>query len=302
MNRRQALAACAAFPLAACATRLNTHETEPSDLGTPVNQAALLDAMTRPGAVRFEKIVAADWHFPHGVRTEEAGEWTFRQLEAQIYFYAVRHPTRGLYLIDAGMPADYAVHMGPLLRRVVARDYELQLRLATERWTAAHGAPRAVFVTHLHYDHVLGVAALSRDIPVYLGPGDGGHRSFFYRFINQPTREALAGRAVRAWRFATPAAGELAMLDVFGDGAVFALHVPGHTPGSTAYLVNAADGPQLVTGDAVHSREAWTGELIEANGFEADLPQVHASLAALQALAARIPGVVVHPGHQSLAP
>ncbi|MBK6702310.1 MAG: MBL fold metallo-hydrolase [Caulobacteraceae bacterium] len=118
-----------------------------------------------------------------------------------------------------------------------------------------NGAPRAAFITHLHYDHVLGVAMLDRATPVYIGPNDGAHRNFFYRFINQPTREALEGRTVRTWRFGSAPEGGLAALDVFGDGSLFALHVPGHTPGSTAYLVNSTQGPQLVTGDAVHSRE-----------------------------------------------
>ena len=157
-----------------------------------------------------------------------------------------------------------------------------------------------MFVTHLHYDHVLGVTELGRNVPVYIGPREGTHANFLHRFIVKPTRDALRGRAVYEWRFDSAAANDLAAIDIFGDGSVFAIHAPGHTPGSTAYLVNATTGPQLITGDAVHSREGWTGELDEANGFEGDLPQIRASRAALQALAARIPGLVVHPGHRSL--
>lgn len=291
----------ATLTLSACATPLSTHPTAPADLGAPVSEAALLQSLAQPGIVTFEKIVAADWHFPNTTHAPDASAWQIRELDAQIYFYAIRHPRFGLYLIDAGMPADYETHMGPILRRVVRNDYALALREPTDAWVREHGAPQGVFITHLHYDHVLGAAALDASVPLYAGPGDGAQRNFFYRFINQPTREALASHGpLREWRFASPAPDQLAALDIFGDGSLFALAVPGHTPGSTAYLVNATTGPQLITGDAFHSREAWTGERIEATGFEPDLPQIHASQRALRALAAQIPNLSVHPGHQSL--
>lgn len=288
----------AALSLTACATPLSTHPSTLADLGAPATEANIVAAMSQPGSVAFEKIVAADWHFPNTIRAPGANEWTVRQLDAQIYFYAIRHPRFGLYLVDAGMPADYEAHMGPMLRRVVRGDYELRLRVATEAWAAANGQPRGVFISHLHYDHVLGVVNLDRSVPVYVGQGDGAQRNFFYRFINQPTREALRGRSLQAWPFQVSGSG-LAVIDIFGDSSVFAVHVPGHTPGSTAYFINATSGPQLITGDAVHSHEAWTGEREEATGFEADLPQIFASRRALQALAARIPNLEVHPGHQS---
>ena len=44
--------------------------------------------------------------------------------------------------------------------------------------------------------------------------------------------------------------------DVFGDGSVVALHLPGHTPDHLALLVKLASGPVLLSGDIYHSREA----------------------------------------------
>ncbi len=302
MLKRNVIAICAALALSACASRLNTHPVAPSNLGAPIAEAAVIESISRPGVVSFEKIVAADWHFPNTTRPPGTSEWRIRELDAQIYFYPIRHPRFGLYFIDAGMPDDYAPYMGPIVRGVMHDDYGYQLRASTEQWVREHEAPRGVFVTHLHYDHVLGVAPLSHDIPIYIGPRDGSHENFFYTFIRQPTREALERRTVYEWQFAPPQQNELAIIDVFGDGSVYAIHAPGHTPGSIAYLVNSTDGPQLVTGDAVHSREAWTGELEEATGFEPDLPQIFASQSALRRLAARIPGLTAHPGHQSLAP
>lgn len=45
-------------------------------------------------------------------------------------------------------------------------------------------------------------------------------------------------------------------VDVFGDGSVMALHLPGHTPDHMALLVKLGSGPVLLTGDLYHSREA----------------------------------------------
>lgn len=44
--------------------------------------------------------------------------------------------------------------------------------------------------------------------------------------------------------------------DIFGDGSVVALHLPGHTPDHLALLVKLASGPVLLTGDLYHSTMA----------------------------------------------
>jgi N-acyl homoserine lactone hydrolase len=43
--------------------------------------------------------------------------------------------------------------------------------------------------------------------------------------------------------------------DVFGDGRVVLLRMPGHTPGHHALLVRLASGPVLLTGDVYHFTE-----------------------------------------------
>jgi len=45
-------------------------------------------------------------------------------------------------------------------------------------------------------------------------------------------------------------------VDVFGDGSVVAMNLPGHTPGHMALLVRLASGPVLLSGDLYHSDEA----------------------------------------------
>ena len=45
-------------------------------------------------------------------------------------------------------------------------------------------------------------------------------------------------------------------LDLFGDGAVVVLAMPGHTPGNTSVLVRLEDGSILLAGDTAHLHEA----------------------------------------------
>ena len=87
------------------------------------------------------------------------------------------------------------------------------------------------------------------------------------------------------------------VVDIFGDGSAWALWVPGHTGGSTAYLLRTPRGPVLLTGDACHTRWGWDHS-VEPGSFSSDVPRSAESLARLERLVAEHPGVDVRLGHQ----
>lgn len=303
MLKKLAAALAALTLLSGCATRLSTHPVQPAATGVPTSTAAMLTALRRPGGATLDAVVAADWRFPHASATGPDQPWENSLLDGKIFFYAFRHPDHGLILIDAGMPDDAPRQMGPVLRRLMNIDQTYATRQSTAGYLAATGeTPRAVFVTHLHFDHVLGVRDLPRDTPIHVGPGEGAQSNLVYGFVAHVTARALDGRPpLREWRFQPDPDGRLpGVIDVFGDGSLFAISAPGHTPGSTVYVVNAVDGVHLITGDLAHSRAAWLGERMDRAAFDPDLPTLRSSLAAMQAVAADIPGVIVHPGHQAL--
>jgi N-acyl homoserine lactone hydrolase len=87
------------------------------------------------------------------------------------------------------------------------------------------------------------------------------------------------------------------VLDIFGDGSLFAILVPSHTAGSVAYLARTPRGPVLLTGDTCHTSWGWDHG-VEPGSFSGNRPQNAVSLANLKALVARHPGIEVRLGYQ----
>jgi len=171
----------------------------------------------------------------------------------------------------------------------------LVLRQSTRQLSNSLGGVNGVFLTHIHIDHIMGLTDLSAATPVFIGPGDARLSGALNVFTQGTTDRLLKVQGqLREWQY-----GQAQVLDVFGDGSFFAIHSPGHTPGLTAYLAMTTQGPQLMIGDATHTRWGWENG-VEPGTYSADIPQSAVSLALLADLARRAPEIQVHPGHQSL--
>lgn len=80
--------------------------------------------------------------------------------------------------------------------------------------------------------------------------------------------------------------------DVFGDGSVKILEMPGHTPGHTALLVDLENaGPVLLTGDLYHREESREGQKVPV--FNTDADETLASMAKFEALAEELGARVI---------
>ncbi len=100
-----------------------------------------------------------------------------------------------------------------------------------------------VGISHLHPDHT-GQAAQFRAARLLIGKGD---------FEGTKGKDDPFG----PWRTdANKVTLATADTDIFGDGSVTALHLPGHTPDHLALLVRLASGPVLLSGDLYHSLDA----------------------------------------------
>ena len=290
----------------ACA--LTGHPGRPSALGQRARSADLFAVIDQPGPVTVETINAADWAVDRSglidLKDERAKRLGDGPEPIQVYFHVIRHPTRGTFIVDTGVERalrDDRAHAA--IRGFIARFMHLermQIHVALGDWLAQHHID-GVMLTHLHLDHVSGLPDVPRGTPIYAGPGEMKARSFQNAFVRSSIDRAFAGQeTISEWSFSPDPDGRFAgVIDVFGDGSLWAIAVPGHTPGSTAYLARTPDGPVLLTGDTCHTAWGWEHD-VAPGSFTADHRANAVSLARLRRLVAEHPAIQVRLGHQTL--
>jgi N-acyl homoserine lactone hydrolase len=79
--------------------------------------------------------------------------------------------------------------------------------------------------------------------------------------------------------------------DVFGDGRVRTVYLPGHTPDHMGLLVNLKSGPVLLTGDLYHSTIAREKRAMP--GFNTSRPETLVSMDKFEALAKKLGAKVI---------
>jgi glyoxylase-like metal-dependent hydrolase (beta-lactamase superfamily II) len=257
-----------------------------------------------------ETVASATWQVPlDGMLnlehpTAKAAGLTSSDQPVVIYFHGLRHPTRGLFIVDTGV--EHALGSDPehaAVRGVVAKLAKIDTvhtSIDLKTWLAKQPQPLAgVFLTHLHLDHIMGMPDVPRGTPVFSGPGETRAHGFLNLFTRPITDRAFEGQdTIAEWQFQPdPQQRFRGVLDVFGDGSLWALHVPGHTPGSTAYLARTPKGPVLMVGDACHTSWGWEHG-VEPGSFSNDVKQSADSLAGLEDLVKRHPSIDVRLGHQ----
>jgi glyoxylase-like metal-dependent hydrolase (beta-lactamase superfamily II) len=302
--------ALAASVLGACS--FSSHPTKPSALGTSRSSRDLLAVVDQPGPIEVETIASADWAIDRSgllnldhPKAKAAG-LEDREEPIQIYFHVVRHPTRGMYVVDTGVERalrddpDHAAVRG-IVASVMHRE-KMKLNMPLGDWLAQHREPlRGVLLTHLHLDHIMGMPDVPKGTPIFTGPGETSASSFMNIVVRPSIDRALEGQLpIEEWSYQPDAEGRFAaVLDVFDDGSLWALSTPGHTRGSTAYLARTPKGPVLLTGDTCHTAWGWENE-VEPGSFTADHVGNAESLARLRTLVREHPAIDVRLGHQPL--
>jgi glyoxylase-like metal-dependent hydrolase (beta-lactamase superfamily II) len=305
-----ALALASFLSLGGCAS--TGHPTTPAALGVARSTSSLEAVVDQPGPITVETVVAAEWEVPRGglINLDSPKARAAHLVDGaepiDLFIHVLRHPRRGLFVVDTGTERAFVADPGHALIHGFFGGLAHLDRLVVHTDTATvlerEGEPvRGVFLTHLHMDHVLGMRDVPASTPVYVGAGDADDHSFKNLFQRGLYDDALSGKGpLREVRFAPDPDGTFeGVLDVFGDGSLWAIWAPGHTPGTIAYLARTPAGPVLLTGDVCHTAWGWENG-VEPGTFSDDRPRGADSLARLQRFVARHPGIDVRLGHQQL--
>lgn len=160
--------------------------------------------------------------------------------------YLIRHGDRYM-LWDAGL-TDALIPNGfsnPTMTLRLRRSLVDQLRQLGVRPEQI----QTIGISHWHFDHT-GQARHFPQARLLIGAGDVE----MLRRTPSPDQDATA--ALAHW---LSGSGTLEALrgdrDIFGDGRVVMLSMPGHTPGHYTLLVRLASGPVLLSGDLYHFTE-----------------------------------------------
>lgn len=183
------------------------------------------------------------------------GSWT-APYENGMAAILVQHPSASL-IFDAGFGSNVAEHWKtiPRLMRALS-SYVPETPVATQ--LRSNGFDPATLkmavISHSHWDHISGLEDLP-GLEVWMPREEMAFvRSHRYPGLIDQMVDKLK---IHEFEFTSePYENFDTSLDVFGDGSVVLVPLPGHTPGSTGMFVNLHSGRRfLFIGDLTWSRE-----------------------------------------------
>ncbi len=265
------------------------------------------------GALRGE----AEGHHEHIYGTRKPALWWIffgrRWVSMPVNVYVIEHQD-GLVLFDTGHdPAVADAHYWPdpvtaffvrhLFRWHIGPEDSLSAQLKQAGYTAAD--VRKAIISHLHFDHVGGIAEIPQ-AELYTAAG-----GFAYiRGPDHPERRTVLRERVEIpgakWQMIPfestndpTVAPFTEKFDVMGDGSLVVLPTPGHLPGSVSMLVRrGAAAPLLLVGDLTYDEDLLQRDQFPATG---DKHLLAASFAKVRALKERMPDLVILPAHDQRA-
>jgi N-acyl homoserine lactone hydrolase len=288
-----------------------THEVVMADIGVPTSARLMESVIDQPGPITLTSITSANWtikrseiiNLQNPIAKEKA--LLDAQEKIQVYAHLVKHPTRGLFMIDTGVSEEFVANPSSVgvswVVQKVMPTHEIQVLEPTSAILQKGGGKlNGVLISHLHLDHISGLPDIAQDVPLYVGPNEATDVEWKYVVTAGSVDRLLKGRApLRSLKFWPDSDDKFSgVLDIFGDATFFAISSPGHTSGSLAFVIRTPSGPVLLTGDTCHSRWGWDNSVEPGSFISKDSANNLRSLLALKALVARHPAITVKLGHQ----
>lgn len=214
----------------------------------------------------------------------------------------VRHP-RASFLIDGGFGANVDQHWQYVPRLLRALSTYVKETPPAEQLRQA-GVPlseiRFAIITHSHWDHISGL----EDFPGLEVRMPAAERQFIADRKMPGLIDAMIGKMnVRTFEFTGgPYENFARSLDLFDDGSVVLVPLPGHTDGSTGVFVNLRSGKRyFFIGDLTWSLQGvrlpaerpWIARRL----VDIDPDEVRRSVVQVHLLSKRYPELIVVPAH-----
>jgi glyoxylase-like metal-dependent hydrolase (beta-lactamase superfamily II) len=241
---RKLLCAVAVLALVACNQRdegsRNATEANVVNGATPMTAATLSLVRLDCGKIAFKNF---DKFF-----SDKPGLYTTGPKDVTDSCYVIRHGDQ-VMLWDTGLPAELKGTTFPMGDNgTMSLDKTIEEQLA--QLNLKPEDIDIVGISHSHGDHT-GQASLFPKARLIIGQQD-------FKLAQEPSRPG-GPNPIAPW--AEAKGGPVTLVsngesDIFGDGSVVAMHLPGHTPDHMALLVRLKSGPVLLTGDLYHSTEA----------------------------------------------
>ncbi|MCL6684528.1 N-acyl homoserine lactonase family protein [Sphingomonas alba] len=183
--------------------------------------------------------------------------------------YLIRH-SKDVMVWDTGLPA--ASKDKPMVQDNMSGGITVTLAYQLAELGIKPTDVTALGISHEHGDHT-GQAAQFTNARLIIGKGD------FEQLGGKPDDPFLGWRGQGAK--VTLATADT---DIFGDGSVIALHLPGHTPDHLGLLVKLKSGPVILSGDTYHTQIARENKSVP--GFNTDRAESVKSMERLEQIVA----------------
>ena len=182
------------------------------------------------------------------------------QLTLPITAYLIEHP-KGKILIDTGFnktvrtdPVEELTRLHYMVNKPVQSPGE-----AVDEVLAAMGVKPSdldyVILSHLHTDHVSGLKLVKDAKNILVSEEELAYAS------NEKTKyvhHMWKGVNLKTFKMSSSTYGPMKKsYDVFGDGSVILVYLPGHTPGLVGALIQNNGKFLILTADCGYARKSW---------------------------------------------
>lgn len=186
-----------------------------------------------------------------------------------VFAFLVDHPEKGRILFDTGLHQSFAGrrfgNFGPLLGTMVKTKTEAGMDVVSQLGKIGLSTAdiHTIVLSHLHLDHPSSLPNFRNHdhCRVYVNAAELKKARAPWSSLKGYVRSHLKGIEFNPLQFHTSLEPFPYVCDFLGDGSVFLLATPGHTPGHLSVVLNLERGPVLLTFDAAHRRANFTEEI-----------------------------------------